>query len=253
MNAWNPINRKDKDKDRAEASPSVITISDDDTDRVEASPIPMNTSDDDKDRTEASPNAMTISDDDKDRIEASSNAMNTRDDDKGRAEASHNAIESSMPIQLPSFRSLGLPEIPRISNAKIYQIASTVIGMSGMQAGKSDGDAWAMWDLWSSQAPAHFSSRIGPPAAGAREMDRGLAIIRLGQEVYEAAFPNVDEAPLREQLKFVAEFRELAIHLEGRVGKKKVDDILIAELGSDVIPLLPERPARGDKFFGAPG
>ncbi|KAL8801254.1 MAG: hypothetical protein Q9200_007003, partial [Gallowayella weberi] len=216
MNAWNPVNRNNDNKDKAEAYPNAVNISNDD-----------------RDRTEAPPSAIIIS-----------------DDDEYRAEASPNAIGSSKPIQLPSFVSLGLPDVKRIPNAKIYQMASIVIEMSGHRAGNSDGDAMAMWDMWWSQAPDHFSTKVRPPEPGARVMDRGIAIIRLGQEVYEAAFPHAGDAPLQDQLKFVAVYRELAIYLEGGTGKKRIDDILIAEVGSAVLPLLPERPVR--RFFGAP-
>ncbi|KAL8679805.1 MAG: hypothetical protein Q9186_003921 [Xanthomendoza sp. 1 TL-2023] len=92
-----------------------------------------------------------------------------------------------------------------------------------------------------------YHSKIRPPKPGASEKDRRQAIIWLAQDVYEAAYPDVVEAPLREQLRVVTIFRNLAVHLEGEEGKKTIHDILMPELGEEGLALL-RGPDKGDIF-----
>ena len=60
-----------------------------------------------------------------------------------------NAMEPSTPNQLPSLQNLQLPDVKlQISDLKMMQMASAVIGMTRERGKKSDEDALHVWNLW---------------------------------------------------------------------------------------------------------
>ncbi|KAL8854260.1 MAG: hypothetical protein Q9221_000974 [Calogaya cf. arnoldii] len=153
-----------------------------------------------------------------------------------------NAIEPSSPNQLPSFRSLQLPEVkPRISSLKMNQMASAVMGMSREQAGKSDEDALRIWNLWMNlcQKPEDVHTSIEQPKPGAAEKERQQAVVWLAQDVYKGRFLMDVEGRLSDQLKVVARFRDLAMILEGMEGMERIHEMLVAELGEHALSWLP--------------
>ncbi|KAL8659732.1 MAG: hypothetical protein Q9226_000288 [Calogaya cf. arnoldii] len=142
------------------------------------------------------------------------------------------AIEPPSPNQLPSFRSLQLPEVkPRISSLKMNQMASAVMGMSREQAGKSDEDTL--------RKPEDVHTSIEQPKPGASEKEKQQAVVWLAQDVYKGRFLVDVEGRLSDQLKVVAKFRDLAMILEGMEGMEKIHEMLVAELGEHALPWLP--------------
>ncbi|KAI4246528.1 MAG: hypothetical protein L6R40_001891 [Gallowayella cf. fulva] len=163
----------------------------------------------------------------------------------------NNAMEPSTPHQLPSLQSLQLPSVPlRISSLKVNQVASAVIGMSREQAGESDGKALYMWNVWMSLKPVRVTSTIQQPKPGASQKDRQQAITWFAQDVFKGRFLQDAEGPLSAQIRYLTQFRDLAITLEGEEGVKKIHNILLPELGDVGLELLLPRKRSVDIFLG---
>ncbi|KAL8909794.1 MAG: hypothetical protein Q9171_004884 [Xanthocarpia ochracea] len=145
-----------------------------------------------------------------------------------------NAMEPSTPNQLPSLQSLQLPEVKlQISDLKMMQMASAVIGMTRERGGKSDEDAL--------HKPESVSTSVEQPKPGASEKERQQAVVWLAQDVYLGVFLEDADGRLSDQLKVVGKLRDLAFILKGEEGMNKIHEMVVDELGGIVLSLLPQR------------
>ncbi|KAL8921923.1 MAG: hypothetical protein Q9172_003772 [Xanthocarpia lactea] len=145
-----------------------------------------------------------------------------------------NAMDPSTPNQLPSLQSLQLPDIKlQISDLKMMQMASAVIGMTRERGGKSDEDAL--------HKPESVATTVEQPKPGASEKERQQAVVWLAQDVYLGVFLEDAEGRLSDQLKVVGKLRDLALILKGEEGMNKIHEMAVDELGGVVLSLLPQR------------
>ncbi|KAL8855527.1 MAG: hypothetical protein Q9178_007847 [Gyalolechia marmorata] len=145
-----------------------------------------------------------------------------------------NAMEPSTPNQLPSLQSLQLSDIKlQISDLKMMQMASAVIGMTRERGGKSDEEAL--------HKPESVSTSVEQPKPGASEKERQQAVVWLAQDVYLGVFLEDAEGRLSDQLKVVGKLRDLALNMKGEEGMNKIHEMVVDELGGVVLSLLPQR------------
>ncbi|KAL9606544.1 MAG: hypothetical protein Q9179_000269 [Wetmoreana sp. 5 TL-2023] len=130
------------------------------------------------------------------------------------------------------------------------QMTNVAIAISREQAGKSDKDAFRMWDLWMNLVETPYSCHIKSivltttyvpqdvlttaqkPEVGATQKQRQQAIVWLAQDVYAAFLAKAGER-FPEQLKIVKTWKDLARHLDDVEGMNKIHELVVAELGED--------------------